>query len=182
MNKELVPMSDDDIKKYFPNIRIVTQQDIEKCRSIDELLDKKKLYDGVIILYQNEPNSGHWIAISRIGDTRTPDKCFVEFFDSYGGSPTKVYNYFGKGTKSDLGIKKDVIENILTNNPYNVIYNKVKFQSPDGKIATCGRHCCFRLIQLLNGRTLPDYITYMKDLKKKTGKSYDEIVTDYINL
>lgn len=184
------PLSDTDIKAYFPDVKIVTTQQIEKMNSIDDLLDKKKFYDHAIILFQDDINKGHWCACLKYGDVNDVKNggCFIEFFDSYGGDIKKVYNYAPKQIRQQLGTTKDKLMDLLNSSNYNVICNTTKYQKSNDRknneeINTCGRHCCYRILNLIgNGFDLPTYHKYMKDTKKKTGLSYDEIVSKKINI
>jgi hypothetical protein len=48
---------------------------------------------------------------------------------------------------------------------YKVVYNPIKYQEDEEDINTCGRHCVFRILNLMaKGRNL-----------------YDEIVAEYID-
>lgn len=182
--REKKPMSNDEIMQYFPDSKIISEDALYKCNHISDLLNLKNFVSHVIILYQLGNNYGHWVAISKFGDYNDPKNCFIEYFDSFGSSPSKNYNYFKKNRDVGAGqtIKDDYISKLLRDSPYNVIYNKFKFQGNNKDIATCGRHCCFRIIQLLRGMDLPEYINYMKDVKDITGKTYDQIVTEKIIL
>lgn len=181
MNKvekiEQKPMSNDDILEYFPDAKIITNAEFKEARSIDDILDKNKPFDGVIILYLSGPSQGHWTTLCRYGTGENKD-CFIEFFDSYGENPSTVYNYVDENLRKQLGNDRDYVLDLLHKCPYNVIYNNVQYQSDKKDIMTCGRHCCFRLYNLLKyGMGLTEYHNYMKKLKNKTKLNYDQIVS-----
>lgn len=179
---EKVPMSNDDILKYFPEARIIANNELKDVQSIDDVLDKNKDYDGVIILYLSGENEGHWTSLCKYGNSNNPKDCFIEFFDSYGENPTTVYEYADKEIRDKLGNQKDYVLDLLKACPYNVIYNNIQYQSDKRDIMTCGRHCCFRLYNLIKYcMGLTEYYNYMQCLKKKTGLNYDQIVSININ-
>lgn len=173
------PMGDDDIKKYLPSTKIITNKELNKYNDIDELFDNKKYCDSIIMLYLDSPNAGHWVALSKYGDT-------IEFFDSYGNPPNKVYDFVPSNVRNVLGTGKDKMAELLKKTKKKVIYNPVKYQE-DNKdfidINTCGRHCCFRILKLKNnGMTLPEYYDLMKEAKNQLKLPYDAIVSELINM
>jgi hypothetical protein len=60
---EDIPMSDLDIKFYFPKAKIYTYKDLRRFNSIDQLLPKDK--DYCFVLYEHSPRSGHWVALMK---------------------------------------------------------------------------------------------------------------------
>jgi hypothetical protein len=53
------PMDNFNIQKYLPNVPIITYNELPKYGTIDKILPHSGSY--AIILYQNSPNSGHWV-------------------------------------------------------------------------------------------------------------------------
>lgn len=173
------PMSDDDIKKYLPDAKILTTQDLNKYNNIEEIFKKNKYVDYVIILFQNEKNSGHWCALMKYGN-------YYEFFDSYGNSPEKVYKFTSPSMRKSLNINNNKLCSLFDKTKKKVLYNAIKYQKNGNnqqEINTCGRHCCYRILSLLGkGYTLPEYNDNMiKSKKQFKDKSYDEIVSYLIN-
>ena len=68
------PMDDDEIKKYLPNVPVLSYTELTE-KTLDEILPDKNTY--CIILYQSSPHSGHWVALLRYDN-------LYEYFDSYG--------------------------------------------------------------------------------------------------
>jgi hypothetical protein len=177
------PLDNFEMQKLLPMCKIYSNKDLNNVENIDELFDKNKYCDFIVLLYLDSPSSGHWVGLSRYGNIDEPKKCFIEFFDSYGGSPQKVYNYTNKEIKKRLDINEDKVTNLLNKCPYNVIYNPVKYQKIGNGINTCGRHLLFRNHNLIQkGRTLNEYYDYMNMLKNKENMSYDEIVSKYVDI
>ena len=169
------PMSDGDIKYYYPDAKILTVNEISKYRTIDELLPND--IDYLIILYERSKGSGHWCLI--IKDKK---RNLLEYFDPYGYKYDTPLKWAGSGMRQVLNLKP-YITNLLENSNYKIEYNGFDFQKKnDNRMSTCGRHCIFRLKTFLNHRiTLKEYITLMEYLKKHSKMSYDEVVSDLIS-
>jgi hypothetical protein len=165
------PMGDDDIKRYFPNAKIMTYSQLNDFDNIEDVLPKDK--DYAFLLIEDSPNKGHWVAISKYGDT-------VEFFDSYGGRPDSQLKWNSKSKNEKLGQGRKTLTEFFNDYKGRVVYNPVKYQGEGGDVNTCGRHCTFRISNMKNGQNLDDYYKYMKRIKEHSGKDYDEIVANFI--
>ena len=55
--------TNDDIKKYLPDIKIIEYNDLVEYKNIDELLPKDR--DSVIMLIETDDNCGHWTSLSK---------------------------------------------------------------------------------------------------------------------
>lgn len=171
------PMGDDEIKKYLPDAKILTTLDLNKYESLTQIFGKKYV-DYFVYLNLDSPNSGHWCGVLKYGD-------IIEFFDSYGGSPEKVYKYTPEKIREKLGTNNNRLCYFFDNAPEDIIYNDVKYQKDNNQyydVNTCGRHVCFRILQLLGkGRTLPEYTELMMNAKKHfKGWDWDKIVSHLI--
>lgn len=185
--KEIIqyPLGDDEIKFYLPDANVIKYSDLKKYSTIEDLLPNDKSY--CVILYENQHNKGHWTAIMRYNDKKNGD--LIEFFDSLAddGSPDSELNWNNKNNNKLLGQGNPILTNLLLNSDLPVIYNKFKFQSEgnnkDGNnINTCGRHVVFRIKNLLDcDRNLEDYYKYMRDIKKESNNTFDEIVSHLTN-
>jgi len=172
--EELVeePMGDDDIHLYFPNAKIMRYGDLQQYSSIDHLLPKE--VDYCFILYEDSVNKGHWTCVSKYGST-------VEFFDSYGGYPDSQLAWVDMARRLKLNQARPWLTHLFDLCPYNVIYNPFKYQTESEDISTCGRHCVWRIINLVeNDKDLEGYYKMMKKLKSETNESYDQIVARMI--
>ncbi len=173
------PLGDDDIRGFLPNAKIIKYSELKNYKNITDLLPKNNSY--AIILYENQPNSGHWTAIMRYNKD---GQDLIEFFDSLAddGKPDSELKWIDKKTNILLGQGKKILTELLKKTHIPVIYNKLKFQSEgnlkDGNhINTCGKHCVFRILNLLDKKmSLKDYINFMNDIKKDSKNTYDEIV------
>ena len=166
------PLGDDDIRRYLPDALIIKYSKLQNYKSINELLPGNLNY--CVILYEESPNRGHWVCLCKYGN-------ICEFFDSYGGKPDAPLNWNPEIINEKLD-QKPYLTRLLDECPYEVIYNPIEYQKNKDDINTCGRHCVFRITQLIqNKRDLKKYYILMKKLKKKTGATYDEIVSFFIN-
>lgn len=173
------PLSDSDIEFYLgEKVRVINFSELRNYKHIDDLLPRDKSY--VIILIEQEKNTGHWIALMRqdmmvYGGKKSGMKTVIEYFNSYGLKPNYEMKYFNKL----FGQNKNDLTKLLKNNDYEVIYNNVPFQSIDNKNAnTCGRHVICRIVAMKNlDKSLIEYITMMDDLKKKYNLPFDLLIS-----
>ena len=61
-------------------------------------------------------------------------------------------------------------------------YNDAPYQKNGYDVATCGRHACFYVMNMLAyNMSLADYKTFMDKMRKKYKMGYDEVVATYID-
>ncbi len=166
-------LGDDVIKKYLPNARIFKYNQLSNFNNIDEILPNELSY--CIILYENKPNSGHWVGIMRINNN-------IEYFDSYGNAPDIPLAWITQQENEYLG-QKPFLTNLFSKTPLDVYYNDFKFQKVNNDINTCGRHVVFRVLCMLKKYDdLKQYCNFLKGLKWRSSESFDDIVSYMINL
>jgi hypothetical protein len=167
------PLGDDDIRTYLPNAKIIKYSELSKYGKIEDLLVNDK--DFCVILYEDSPNKGHWTCISRYNN-------ILEFFDSYGGYPDSQLGWTDKETRKELHQCKTYLTDLFNKSKFKIIFNPIKYQEDGNDINTCGRHCVFRILNLIReNRDLHQYYLLMQMLKKETNETYDEIVANVIN-
>lgn len=173
-------MGDNDLKRYLPNTKIILNGDINKYKSINQLLPKK--IDCVILLFRNSHNRGHWVLLSRYDEATKPSSDVIEYFDPYGYDISHPINWIDENKQKELN-EYDHLSSLLNNSNFNIIVNKYAFQNrKDLSIATCGRWCVIRALTILNKKlSLDEFKDAFKKLKKKTRLPYDVIVSDLIN-
>ena len=95
-----------------------------------DLFDNKKFVDYVIILFLDAPNKGHWTTLLKMGDDK---KCVLEFFDSYGNPPEKVYKFCPMKTRKLLGTEKNKLNELLNKTGDNIdnVFLDMVFQIMD---------------------------------------------------
>jgi uncharacterized short protein YbdD (DUF466 family) len=169
------PLDDSEIRHYLPDAKIMTYKELSKYRHINELLPEET--DYVIILYLDAPNKGHWTAVLKY-------KNIYEMFDPYG---VKELDEELKWTPCPQRIKLGVAIPYLTRlfntieKPYKGILSTFEYQDDKMNINSCGKHCVFRILKLLdNQMNIQQYYNYMKGMRKKFNLSYDEIVATMI--
>ena len=57
------PMSDADIREYLPHAPILKYSELAKYPTLGDLLPEVKSF--CILLYEDSPNKGHWVVVSR---------------------------------------------------------------------------------------------------------------------
>jgi hypothetical protein len=170
-----IPLGDDDIKNYLPNSKIMKYSDLKNYNKIEDLLKKNK--DYAFILYEDSPNKGHWITILRYDP-------YLEYFDSYGGKVDNPLGWINEEKRRILKQDKKLLSNLFNKTKMKVIYNPIDYQEDNlhKDINTCGRHAVFRVKNLIDcDRKLEDYYNLMGGIKKQSGNSYDEIVSQLID-
>jgi hypothetical protein len=172
---ESTSLGDNDIRKYLPDAPIVKYSELENCGSIDDILPSEKSY--CFLLYEDQPNSGHWVVISRFKD-------MLQYFDSYGGAVDKPLKWTDKKTRKELNQLTPFLTNLFNSSDLDSFYNDVDYQSMKGfGINTCGRHCINYILNMKNNNmNLDDYYKMMKQVKDITGRDYDEIVSMAIDI
>jgi hypothetical protein len=131
-------LSDDDIKKLLGSgIKITTYPDLEKVGHIDELFDKYGR--AILFVPQQNEQQGHWTCLIKKGKT-------IEFFDPYGEPPEAQKDTIDDAQLQKMRMDEPLLADLLTNNRYRIIYNKVQLQELKNDVNTCGRHCVSRLL------------------------------------
>lgn len=174
------PMSNTAITQYLKNAKIITNKDLLNYNKLEDVFNpenKRDFLDYVIILFLDKPNQGHWTALNRMGPV-------IEFFDSYGNPPEKVYDFCPMEIRKQLGTEDNYLCKLLDNFDGKVVYNPIDYQSDKKDVNTCGRHCCYRIITMFGkGFDLNEYYDWMNNAKKYFNyKNYDDVVAKLINL
>ena len=162
-------MGDGDIKHYLPDARLMMYKELKGIDDIEILLPRHKSYFILLYPVQSESN-GHWVVLTRFNDV-------IEYLDSYGNEPDFPLKWYHE--KID-----PYLTNLLNNTNLEVVYNTIPFQDKKNSIlATCGAFVVFRVLTMLELKAnLEQNNALLKKLKKDSnGKSYDDIVVEYIN-
>ena len=168
---ELNSISDTELKYYLPDCNIKTYPELRNIKDIEELLPKNDSY--FILLYLDTPNSGHWTTLKRFNND-------IQYFCSYGTYPDKQMNWYGKELREELGESELYLTKLLNKTGLNVNYNDIDYQNKDNlDIVTCGRHC---INFIKSKKDLKQYFKMMSKLKKDSGKDYDELVSEKIDV
>lgn len=145
--------------------KIVVYPDLYKYKNIDDLLAP---HGVVFLLYEYEPNTGHWTMVFRQGDT-------IEHFDSYSFKPDREFEFISDDFRKENKMNYPQLTKLLYDSGQDIHYNNFSLQAENRGVATCGRHCLVRL--RFKDMNIYEYYELMKFLTKKTGYSVDELVT-----
>ena len=163
-------LSDDDINKLLPGVKIIAYPELAKYTHIEDAFDAE---GRVVILFETESKTvGHWIALHA-----TPDGG-IEFFDAYGLRPDSEKRWLSKSKLVELHEDEPLLMDLLRDAEARgmpVTFNNTHFQSNSPSVQTCGRHCVVRLMG--KGRSLPDYTVWIKN---QPGTP-DDVVTRITN-
>lgn len=155
-------LSDDDIRDLLGgSIRITTYPDLDKVQHIDEIFDKHGR--AILFVPQQNEQQGHWTALIK-------KRNMIEFFDPYGDPPEAQKDTIDDAQLRKMHMTEPLLAELLTNNPYKIIYNKVPLQKLEDDVNTCGRHAVCRL--LYHKYPLEKY----REIVQRYGANPDEFV------
>jgi hypothetical protein len=164
-------ISDAEIRYYLPSANILTYPELSIIEDIEQLLPRNDSY--FILLYLDTENSGHWVSLKRFNNN-------IDYFCSYGTFPDdQIRKWYGAKLAKQLGQNKLYLSNLLNKTKLNVNYNDVDYQNKNIDIVTCGRWC---IDFIKSGKNLKQYYKMMQKLRKQTGKTYDELISDRISI
>jgi hypothetical protein len=167
---EGVALSDTQLRRLLRGrVNIVLYPDIHKMGTLDQVMGP---YGAAIILFESEPNYGHWCLLFRAPGG---DGGLVEFFDPYGGWPDDGLAHIGTRFARETNQNAPYLSRLMIESPYRLSYNQYAFQKHRRGVRTCGRHCAARLI--LRDLALDEYKQWIDSQKRKTGKDADAIVS-----
>ena len=172
-NADLIakPMDDAELKASLPaGVKVVRYANLGKYKDIYQLLPRSR--DAAIILYEQQPQNGHWCAIGR-------NEHGLFFFDPYGDKPDKQLEYSKFSRHRVLGAGDRSITDLIATykDKNNIHYNPYDYQKESPDINTCGRHCVMFIRSLMEGGSLDDYYNVISAAKKQTGLNPDELST-----
>ena len=167
---EKYSLSDSDIRKILGRgTKIVKYSELSKFNVIEQLLPKEKA--SVILLIEDSLDHGHWVGLCRFKD-------MFMYFDSYGNPVDQDLKWTPMKTREALNEDEPYLTQLLDKSNRECIYNNIKYQEMKQDINTCGGHISSFLYHMKNNNMdLRDYYMYMKEIKRRTGQTYDEIVS-----
>ena len=160
-------LSDADMKKVIPTLKIISYPEMLKAKSIDDVLDEK---GRLMLLYLTEDqNTGHWVCL-----LKRRNQPVLEYFDPYGGyGPDGESEWLSPEELEEFGQDTFHLSKLIRNSPYTLVVNKTAFQKDKTDNNTCGRHCLCRLY--MKHLTLPQYTKLLKG----SGVSPDDFVSGF---
>ncbi len=155
---------------------IMKYSQLSSFASIVDLLPHDKT--SVIILEEEEPDSGHWVAVLRYGDK-------IEFFNSLGGKPDNDFRYIPISVQHELGESGRDMTRLMDDakaRGFKTVYNKKAFQKQSNSVQTCGRWCAMR-IQTMKfwDMSLAEFAQFVKHEESELRMTADETVSDLIS-
>ena len=159
------PLTDEDIQKIIPGLKVISYPDLNNMSHIEEAFDS---HGRCLILYLTEDrHTGHWVCMIKKGKT-------IEYFDPYGKyRPDEEREWLTKRKLEELDQDYPTLTNLLKESRYKVLTNPYHFQKERNDISTCGRHCISRLH--FKDLTLPAY----KRLIDESGMDPDDYVSAF---
>jgi hypothetical protein len=174
LKKEMsIPLSDGDIREHLNNPLILKYSELDEYGTLENVLPNIKSY--CVILYENSPNSGHWVCISR------PKEGIAEYYDSYGGYVDCPLTWTPKDIRDTLGEVIPTLSRMFDECPEEVVYNKIKYQKESGGVSNCGRWVVLRIKKMLDGMNLNQFYEFCKSECKRLNLDMDKMVTALIN-
>jgi len=155
------PLSDDDIRKVLGNVKIWNYPQLKDI-TINDLFDDQGR--AILLCPSMSANSGHWVCL-----IDKPDS--IEYYDSYGDKPEAPKKGLGKARLEALDIDHPYLTTLLRSSGKPVFYNTHQFQSSSPNVATCGKHCCARLLYA------PFSLKKYKGIIDKSKLSADDFVS-----
>jgi hypothetical protein len=164
----------DDIEKYpFSNVEIQKMLNDNSVKVVDydvfdTVLDLDDFFDNsdacILLLQRKQINVGHWVCL-----LYNKEKMKMEYFSSYGKSLLEELKYASDDSKALYYLinKKIAIGWQYDENGYVL-------QLMSRKTATCGLHCCLRVV--FRHLTNDIYGKMIKDWAKKHSLSTDDTV------
>jgi len=164
---ESYSLSEADIQKMIPTLKIIPYTELLKARTIDDVLDEK---GRLMLLYLTEDaNTGHWVTLLNYRNSN-----IIEYFDPYGNyEPDEESKWLTPKKLKELGQSTKKLTQLLDASPYEVKSNAYPFQKDKMNMNTCGRHCTTRLY--FKHLRLPEYIK----LVESTGLPADKFVSAF---
>ena len=169
------PLSDSDIRHYFPDTKIVNIPDLKKYNHIDELIPEPV---GVkFILYESKPLYGHWCLLAKYGNT-------IEFNCSYGTPIDGAIKWVDKGKQKQLDLAPYLSELLINSKEkYKIEYNSLDLQASSPDISDCGRFAVQRAYFILKfQQPLKYYNKMLKETARLTGWDFDEMTCAFVNI
>lgn len=165
------PMDDAELKASLPaGVKVVRYTNLNKYKNIYQLLPRDR--DAAVILYEQQPQNGHWCAIGR-------NEHGLFFFDPYGDKPDKQLEYSKFSRHRVLGAGDTSISDLIATykDQNNIHYNPYDYQKESASINTCGRHCVMFIRAIMDGGNLDDYYNVITSARKQTGLDADQLST-----
>ena len=175
--------SDDDIRHYLPDAKIIEYKDLSRYNNIFELLPEDKSY--VFILVETKKRSGHWTCLFRVGNGATNGIFY--YVDSCGKSVDDELKFINPWWRKQLQEDEKLLTKLIKNSPYKLEYMGRKLQSNYKWDCSCARYCILFILKFLQGKNIGevldwiDFLIENNNLEKYKELKYDIIVVEQIS-
>lgn len=162
-------LSSEDLKKICPDIRVILYPEIPQYSSLDQLFSSGR-NRPIALLYEAEPNMGHWVSLIRHGPNQ------YEFMDPYGLSPDDEFKFIPKDYREISGQMVKHLRGMGKSSDVVMYWSKKPIQGQASHIATCGRWVGLRC--RMRQMPLKDFRNMFQDSRYTP----DELVTGVTNM
>ena len=171
------PMSDANIRRYFPNAKVLKYSELADIEDITQLLPQPKSF--FFLLYEQSFNSGHFTSVNRYIDNGRDTICF---FCSYGSKIDAPLRWNSPEKNRELGQSEPYLTQLLRKSGKTIQYNRIQYQSKTSPKATCGAFATLWLkANIRDNMNLQEFHEWITEIKTETGLSYDAIAANAIS-
>ena len=171
------PMSDSNIRRYFPDAKVLKYSELADVEDITQLLPQPKSF--FFLLYEQSFNSGHFVSVNRYIDNGRDTICF---FCSYGSKIDAPLRWNSPEKNRELGQGEPYLTQLLRKSGKHIQYNRVQYQSKTSPKATCGAFATLWLkANIRDNMNLQDFHDWITEIKDETGLTYDAIAANAIS-
>jgi hypothetical protein len=155
------------------NDKIIKYSELANYTSLLQLLPKS--FDYIIILIENDKNSGHWCCLIRQDNV-------IECFNSYGVTIDSEFRYIPDWVERWLNEDTRYLTRLIKSAPDDiaVISNRIKFQENSPKIATCSRWVVFRIEMARMGHSLEQFAATVKSIENRYDQPGDHLIIGWV--
>jgi hypothetical protein len=170
-------MSDANIRRYFPNAKVLKYSELADIEDITQLLPQPKSF--FFLLYEQSFNSGHFVSVNRYIDNGRDTICF---FCSYGSKIDAPLRWNSAEKNRELGQSEPYLTQLLRKSGKTIQYNRIQYQSKTSPKATCGAFATLWLkANIRDNMNLQEFHEWITEIKTETGLSYDAIAANAIS-
>lgn len=164
-NLESLSLTGEDIMRISGRkLRIIPYEALHNYKSLPDLFMD---VEGLLILYQDTKNNGHWVCMQQLGPMS------YEYFDPYGLSMDsdlmiETNNYTRMREGKQMPYLTALFEDILDGHQsfYTLVENGEQLQELDEDVNLCGRWCAIRL--RLKSLSLQEFVNLFADPRAYT--------------
>jgi hypothetical protein len=160
------PLSKDELCSFLGcrEEDIIPYSTLRNYDTIEQLLPDDKTFK--ILLLEEEPRRGHWVAIYR-------KSSMICYANSYGEKPDRDMNCIPRLVRKMLGEDRPEISRLCGER--EIWYNDVKLQGKTSQV--CGRYCVYFIEMNKMGYSPDEALDKLMKLKhSKQYDSYDEAI------